>query len=88
MLYGIFNFKEVLSSTPQEREKLTRLLDQSWAGVHAYMSKLPHNQRSVETLLKMIWIERKHKKREQILHRLYRCAANMRREIEEAHLYD
>lgn len=60
----------------------------NWMKVHALISQQPRNIATVHLILVMLTYELTHQKRMDIALRLYRAAGKMRRDLEEAQLYN
>jgi len=69
------------------RKELDALLTHGWISIHAYMSQLEPSEASMDVLFYLLRAETRSRKRLFIMHRLYRCFADMRRRLEEHVIY-
>lgn len=70
-----------------EQRKLKPMLEGGWINVHAKTTKIPKTSEGFHLLVKLIFIEHENACRPYVLHRLYRKAAAIRKDLEEQFLY-
>ena len=83
----VINFKKSLVS-PTQAEKLEELLTHGWGYIHAYLSSVPKQEKSLPLLEALTAMELRGKNRHYVVHRLYRCFAEVRKSCEEKLLYE
>lgn len=73
----------------KELAKCAEVLDKSWMSVHAATVHCTHTPAHLAELLRLLAYEKHHgQQRQQIMHRLYRKAAAIRKVLEENALYE
>jgi hypothetical protein len=72
----------------RDRARILPVLTRPWVEVHAATVATPRNKAGIEELLKWLKLEiNEGPRRDFVIHRLYRKAADIRRELEESELY-
>jgi len=82
----MIRIKKVKTDT-KDRERILPILERNWIGIHHATVKTPHTEEGINDLLKFVKLELSGKKRDYVIHRLYRKACGIRRDIEEKQLY-
>ncbi len=83
----IINIKQI-DVNEKDKARILPILDRNWIGIHRATVKTPHTEAGMTELLKFVKLEiSEGKKRDYVLHRLYRKACGIRRELEEKQLY-
>lgn len=80
------NYLLDISKAPVPKS-VDQLVERGWLAVHSRMTQLPRDHDGLAELHAIIVAERRNRKREIVLHRVYRAFNALRMELEEQQLY-
>lgn len=76
------------SVAAQSKKELSPVLDHGWLKVHKFLAAQPRTMVGLMNIRDLIVLELRGRRRDFVIHRLYRAFNRLRRDLEEQKMYE